>query len=229
MKGMLASLDPHSQFMEPNDFKDMQDDTRSRFNGLGIEVAVKDGLLTVVTPMEDTPAAKAGILSGDQILKINGNSTEKMDCRMRSTSCVGARTKSHADDSASFDEGDQRLRARTDGDKSAERQRRQAARSGADWSVQDRLRPVGSIQRTDRGGAGESARRSAETGNAGAGARSAQQSRRTAEHRGRCSARNFCRPTRRSFPRRDAFLRNSTIIRRRARARSGRVFRSSFW
>src|SRR5712691_9310430 len=57
MRGMLASLDPHSQFMEPNDFKDMQDDTRSRFNGLGVEVAVKDGLLTVVTPMEETPAA----------------------------------------------------------------------------------------------------------------------------------------------------------------------------
>ncbi len=79
MKGMLASLDPHSQFMEPNDFRDMQDDTRSRFNGLGIEVAVKGGLLTVITPMEDTPAAKAGILSGDQILRINGNSTEKME------------------------------------------------------------------------------------------------------------------------------------------------------
>ena len=79
MKGMLASLDPHSQFMEPNDFKDMQDDTRSRFNGLGIEVSVKSGLLTVITPMEDTPAAKAGILSGDQILRINGNSTEKME------------------------------------------------------------------------------------------------------------------------------------------------------
>src|SRR6187401_2587839 len=79
MKGMLASLDPHSQFMDPDDFKDMQDDTRSRFNGLGIEVSVKGGLLTVITPMEDTPAAKAGILSGDQILRINGNSTEKMD------------------------------------------------------------------------------------------------------------------------------------------------------
>ncbi len=79
MKGMLASLDPHSQFMDPDDFKDMQDYTRSRFNGLGIEVSVKNGLLTVITPMEDTPAAKAGILSGDQILRINGNSTEKME------------------------------------------------------------------------------------------------------------------------------------------------------
>src|SRR3989440_5376023 len=79
MKGMLSSLDPHSQFMDPNDFRDMQDDTRSRFNGLGIEVSMKNGLPTVVTAMEDTPAAKAGILSGDQILRINGVSTERMD------------------------------------------------------------------------------------------------------------------------------------------------------
>jgi carboxyl-terminal processing protease len=79
MKGMLSSLDPHSQFMDPNDFRDMQDDTRSRFNGLGIEVSMKNGLPTVITAMEDTPAAKAGILSGDQILRINGASTERMD------------------------------------------------------------------------------------------------------------------------------------------------------
>jgi carboxyl-terminal processing protease len=79
MKGMLSSLDPHSQFMDPNDFRDMQEDTRSRFNGLGIEVSMKNGLPTVITAMEDTPAAKAGILSGDQILRINGTSTERMD------------------------------------------------------------------------------------------------------------------------------------------------------
>src|SRR5258705_9846858 len=79
MKGMLSSLDPHSQFMDPDDFRDMQEDTRSRFNGLGVEVSMKNGLPTVVTAMEDTPAAKAGILSGDQILKINGTSTERMD------------------------------------------------------------------------------------------------------------------------------------------------------
>ena len=79
MKGMLSSLDPHSQFMDPDDFRDMQDDTRSRFNGLGIEVSMKNGLPTVITAMEDTPAAKAGILSGDQILRVNGISTERMD------------------------------------------------------------------------------------------------------------------------------------------------------
>jgi carboxyl-terminal processing protease len=79
MKGMLSSLDPHSQFMDPDDFRDMQEDTRSRFNGLGIEVSMKNGLPTVITAMEDTPAAKAGILSGDQILRINTISTERMD------------------------------------------------------------------------------------------------------------------------------------------------------
>lgn len=79
MKGMLSSLDPHSQYMDPNDFRDMQDDTRSRFNGLGIEVSTKNGLPTIVTAMEDTPAAHAGILSGDQILKINGASTDRME------------------------------------------------------------------------------------------------------------------------------------------------------
>ncbi|MBA3962429.1 MAG: S41 family peptidase [Chthoniobacterales bacterium] len=78
MKGMLSSLDPHSQFMDPDDFKDMQDDTRSRFNGLGVEVAMREGVLTVVTPIEDTPAAKAGVLADDEILKINGTSTEKL-------------------------------------------------------------------------------------------------------------------------------------------------------
>src|SRR5260370_3451423 len=79
LKGMLGSLDPHSQFMDPNDFRDMQEDTRSRFNGLGIEVAIKNGLPTVVTPMEHPPPARAGILSGDQLLKINGTSTHRID------------------------------------------------------------------------------------------------------------------------------------------------------
>src|SRR5438270_988130 len=79
MKVMLSSLDQHSQFIDPSDFRDMQDDTRSRFNGLGIEVSMKNGLPTVITAMEDTPAAKAGILSGDQILRINSISTERMD------------------------------------------------------------------------------------------------------------------------------------------------------
>src|SRR6201981_1633699 len=77
MKGMLSSLDPHSQFMDPSDFRASQDDPRSRFNGLGIEVAMKNGLPTVITAMDDTPAAKSGVLSGDQILRINSMSTDR--------------------------------------------------------------------------------------------------------------------------------------------------------
>jgi carboxyl-terminal processing protease len=79
LQGMLTSLDPHSQFLPPADFKDMQNDTKSEFTGLGIVVSFKGGLLTVVTPMEDSPSFKAGILPGDQILRIDGDSTEKME------------------------------------------------------------------------------------------------------------------------------------------------------
>src|SRR5271169_2367071 len=78
LRGMLGSLDPHSQFMEPTDFREMQNETRSEFGGLGIVVSTKDGVLTVVSPMEDTPGFRAGILPGDQILRINGTTTEKM-------------------------------------------------------------------------------------------------------------------------------------------------------
>jgi len=79
MRGMLGALDPHSQFMDPEDFKGMQDDTKSQFGGLGVVVSAKDGNLIVVTPMEDTPGFKAGLLPGDQILKIDGVSAEKME------------------------------------------------------------------------------------------------------------------------------------------------------
>ena len=78
LRGMLGSLDPHSQFMQPTDFRDMQNETRSEFGGLGIVVSTKDGVITVVSPMEDTPGFRAGILPGDQILRINGTTTEKM-------------------------------------------------------------------------------------------------------------------------------------------------------
>lgn len=79
MRGMLGNLDPHSQFMEVKDFKGMQDDTNSRFGGLGVVVAQRDGAIVIVTPMEDSPGFKAGLLPNDQIVKINGQSTEKMD------------------------------------------------------------------------------------------------------------------------------------------------------
>jgi carboxyl-terminal processing protease len=79
LRGMLESLDPHSQFMEPTDFKGMQDDTNSRFGGLGVHVTARDGTLVIVSPMEGTPGAKAGLLPDDQIIKIDGRSTDKID------------------------------------------------------------------------------------------------------------------------------------------------------
>jgi carboxyl-terminal processing protease len=78
LKGMLSTLDPHSEFMEPDKYKDLQSDTQGVFGGLGIVISMKDNYITVVAPMEDTPGFKAGILSGDRILKIDGRSTEKM-------------------------------------------------------------------------------------------------------------------------------------------------------
>ncbi len=78
LKGMLNTLDPHSEFMEPQKYKELQNDTQGAFGGLGIVIAMKDNFITVVAPMEDTPGFKAGILSGDRIIRIDGKSTEKM-------------------------------------------------------------------------------------------------------------------------------------------------------
>src|ERR1051326_1333320 len=78
LKGMLNTLDPHSEFMEPDKYRELQNDTQGAFGGLGIVIWMKDNFVTVVTPMDDTPGSKAGILAGDRILKIDGHSTEKM-------------------------------------------------------------------------------------------------------------------------------------------------------
>jgi carboxyl-terminal processing protease len=78
LKGMLNTLDPHSEFMEPEKFKELQSDTQGAFGGLGIVISMKDNFITVIAPMEDTPGFKAGILSGDRIVRIDGKSTEKM-------------------------------------------------------------------------------------------------------------------------------------------------------
>ncbi len=75
LRGMLGSLDPHSQFMDEDDFKELREDTAGKFGGLGITIGMKDSVLTVIAPMEDTPAFRAGILSGDKILEIDGEST----------------------------------------------------------------------------------------------------------------------------------------------------------
>ncbi len=78
INGMLNSLDPHSAYLTPELYKDLQSDTQGRFGGLGIEITVKGGMLTVVSPIEDTPAHKAGIKPGDQIFKIEDEFTKDM-------------------------------------------------------------------------------------------------------------------------------------------------------
>ena len=78
IKGMLADLDPHSSFMPPEMFKEMQVETTGSFGGLGIEITIRDGMLTVVSPIEDTPAFRAGVEAGDRIVKINGELSKDM-------------------------------------------------------------------------------------------------------------------------------------------------------
>ncbi|MBW1806826.1 MAG: S41 family peptidase [Deltaproteobacteria bacterium] len=78
IRGMLKTLDPHSTFMTPREFKSMQEDTSGHFGGVGIELKSRDGELVVV-PLDDTPAARAGILAGDRIVKIDGQTTENMN------------------------------------------------------------------------------------------------------------------------------------------------------
>jgi len=78
LQGMLSSLDPHSQFLTPDDYKELKTETQGKFGGLGIEISVRDGLLTVITPIEDTPAWKAGIMAGDRIVKIEDELTRDL-------------------------------------------------------------------------------------------------------------------------------------------------------
>jgi carboxyl-terminal processing protease len=76
IQGMLHRLDPHSAFLDKEDFEEMQVDTSGEFSGIGIEITMKNGRLTVVSPIEDTPAYEAGLKAGDIIVEINGNSTQ---------------------------------------------------------------------------------------------------------------------------------------------------------
>lgn len=78
IKGMLQGLDPHSNYMNPEEYKDMQETTTGEFSGIGIEISLENGQVTVVSPIEDTPAFRAGLQSGDIILAINGQPTQEL-------------------------------------------------------------------------------------------------------------------------------------------------------
>jgi len=78
LKGMVGSLDPHSEFLDVDDYQQLQDDTEGQFGGLGLVVASRDGFITIISPMDDSPGFRAGILSGDRIVKVEGKNVEKM-------------------------------------------------------------------------------------------------------------------------------------------------------
>ncbi len=78
IKGMIEQLDPHSMYLTPEDYKEIQVDTAGKFSGIGIEISLEQGRLTCVSPIEDTPAYKAGMKPGDIILEIEGESTQDM-------------------------------------------------------------------------------------------------------------------------------------------------------
>ncbi len=78
INGMLQSLDPHSSFLTEDLFKELQDETKGEFGGLGIEITLENGVLTIVSPIEDTPAYRMGLKPGDKIVKINGESTKNI-------------------------------------------------------------------------------------------------------------------------------------------------------
>lgn len=78
INGMLSSLDPHSTYLPPDLYKELQMETQGNFGGLGIEITVREGILTVVSPIEDTPAFKVGIKAGDKIIKIESEFTKDM-------------------------------------------------------------------------------------------------------------------------------------------------------
>ena len=78
VSGMLRELDPHSSFLKPEEYKELQVETKGKFGGLGIEITMRDNILTVVSPLEGTPADKAGIQAGDQIIKIDDQPTQDM-------------------------------------------------------------------------------------------------------------------------------------------------------
>ncbi|MBI3320657.1 MAG: S41 family peptidase, partial [Candidatus Omnitrophica bacterium] len=75
LKGMLGTLDPYSQFLDPDSYNELKVDTEGEFGGLGIEITIKDDLLTIITPIDDTPAYRVGLKAGDHIVKIDGGLT----------------------------------------------------------------------------------------------------------------------------------------------------------
>ena len=93
INGMLAGLDPHSSYMDPKSFRDMQVQTRGEFGGLGIEVTMEEGLVKVVAPIDDTPAAKAGVMANDVITHLDDAAVQGL-CAIILAACSTRRFRS---------------------------------------------------------------------------------------------------------------------------------------
>jgi carboxyl-terminal processing protease len=78
IQGMVGSLDPHSSLLTPEAFKELQIDTQGEFTGIGIHVTMRDNLVTVISPIDGTPAYRAGIKAGDRIIKVDGTATDNL-------------------------------------------------------------------------------------------------------------------------------------------------------
>lgn len=91
IRGMLRSLDPYSVYLSTENFKEVEIGTSGEFSGIGVEITVKDGFLTVITPLEDGPAEKAGIVAGDKILSIDGNDARDFTTRKAAKFMRGAK------------------------------------------------------------------------------------------------------------------------------------------
>jgi carboxyl-terminal processing protease len=76
IKGMLRELDPHTTFMTPDMFKDFESETQGEFGGLGIEITIQNGILIIISPIEDAPAWHAGVKAGDKVIQIDSHSTK---------------------------------------------------------------------------------------------------------------------------------------------------------
>lgn len=91
IKGMLKELDPHTNFLPPDIFKDFETETSGEFGGLGIEISIQNGILTIISPIEDTPAFIAGIKAGDKVVSVDGHSTKGLSLVEASTLLRGRR------------------------------------------------------------------------------------------------------------------------------------------
>ena len=115
INGMLTGLDPHSSYMDAKSFRDMQVQTRGEFGGLGIEVTMEDGLIKVVAPIDDTPAAKAGVMANDIITHLDDEPVQGLTLnqaveKMRGPVNTKIKLTDHAQGRRQADRGDDRAR-----------------------------------------------------------------------------------------------------------------------